>query len=192
MTRRLVMAFALGLLPGLIWWPLVPLMGAGFLADRQLRPRLAHRRLERRRSESLAEVTDLVLVAVSAGGTTIGALHLVIARGPCVVAPAFADVIRRYDTGEPLPVALRQIGDVLGPDYVPLAVVLAQAEREGTPVALLLQRLGDEAARARRRNADIAARRLAVQALAPLVLCSLPAVIVGAIVPLVIVTLRHF
>jgi hypothetical protein len=54
----------------------------------------------------------------------------------------------------------------------------------------LLTRLGAEARSARRIQAEIRARRLPVQLLFPLVVCSLPALLVGAVLPLLLLSFR--
>ncbi len=156
-----------------------------------LRPRLVARRRTEALADALPDVVDLVAVAISAGRTITGALELVADRGPTVIRAHSAASLDRLRAGETLPDALRHLADRAGPDYLPLALVLAQADRDGAPLSLLLHRLSDEALAARRRRNEAAARRRPVQLLLPLVCCSLPAVVVGAVVPLVIVSLRR-
>ena len=54
------------------------------------------------------------------------------------------------------------------------------------PIAPVLERLAEEARSERRRAADAAARQLPVRLAAPLVVCTLPAFVLLAIVPLLI------
>jgi Flp pilus assembly protein TadB len=176
---------------GALWWPLVPLVAAVVAASRVVVPR---RRAGRRRAavaDSLPEVVDVVMVALSAGSTIVGALQLAAIRGPTPARPGLASTLERHHAGEPLAVALRSVADLVHPEFRALALTLAQAERDGAPLAAVLQRLADEAQRARRRRLEAAARRIPVQMLPPLVLCALPAVVVGAVVPLVVVSLRR-
>lgn len=157
------------------------------------RPRwLAKRRVrERQRAvdDALAEVADLLLVVLGAGvgvGQSVGWLA---ERGPEVVRPAFAGVVERAERGQSLVLALSGLVDELGPGYWPLVSALTAAVRDGAPMSQLLLRLGDEARAGRRRSQERVARALPVQMLFPLVCCSLPAVLVGAVLPLALVAL---
>lgn len=176
---------------GLIWWPLVLIAGGGLTVGSMLVPRIKVRRQEEARAAALPTVIDLILIAISSGETISGALRLVAGTGPAAVRSAFAAAIMRLDRGGTLPDTLTDLTAELGSGYRSLLTSLTQAEREGSPVGALLIRLSDEAATARRRQAERTARRLPVQMLIPLVFCSLPAVIVGAVVPLVVVSLRR-
>lgn len=175
---------------GFLWWPLA----AGppvIAAVRRLRPALQARDTRRRRSEAMPDVIDLVHVAISSGDTIPGALRLVAEAGPIAVRPSMHEARRQLEAGATLHEVLDLIPQTLGPDYRSLAVTLDQAQREGSPIGALLIRLSDEAASARRLQGERAAKRLPVQMLLPLVLCSLPAVVFGAVVPLVLVSLRR-
>lgn len=137
----------------------------------------------------LPEVIDLVAVVLGAGGTISHAVEVLADDGPVAVRSDFRAVLDELDAGEPLARRLSVAADRLGSGYRPLLAALIATERDGAPVAGLVLRLGDEARAARRRRGDRRARTLAVQVLFPLVCCSLPAVLVGAVIPLALVTL---
>ena len=153
---------------------------------------LARRRLRVRRAEiddALSEVADLLLVVLGAGASVSQSIEWLAVRGPTAVRPAFEAVIERTESGRSLVSALSELVDDLSPAYWPLVTALTAAVRDGSPTSALLLRLGDEGRAARRRSNERAARALPVQMLFPLVCCSLPAVLVGAVVPLVLVAL---
>lgn len=156
-------------------------------------PRWSSRRKVRARrveiDDALSEVADLLLVVLGAGASVSQSIEWLAERGPDVTRPAFDAVIERTDRGRSLVVALSELVDDLSPAYWPLVTALTAAVRDGSPMSALLLRLGDEGRAARRRSNDRAARALPVQMLFPLVCCSLPAVLVGAVVPLVLVAL---
>lgn len=139
------------------------------------------------RSRNLASTIDLVSVVLGSGGTTAHALRLVQARGPVGVRAPVTGLLDRWHSGVNLSRVLVEMPEAIGEEYRSLASALVSTERDGAPVGALLARLGDEARVVRRQIAEVRARRLSVQLLLPLVCCSLPAVIVGAVVPLVIV-----
>ena len=106
-----------------------------------------------------------------------------------VLRSAFADTVTRLERGHPLAEAVQVLTDRIGPEWGPVADQLASAEREGTPLALVLTRLGDEARRHRRLRAEADARRLPVRLAVPLVVCILPAFALVAIAPAVLAAL---
>lgn len=61
------------------------------------------------------------------------------------------------------------------------------AAEQGGSVGSLLARLTVESGAGRRRRGELRARRLPVALLIPLVTCSLPAVIIGTVIPLLVV-----
>ena len=63
---------------------------------------------------------------------------------------------------------------------------MATADREGLPLAPVLDRLAADARSSRRRLGEAAARRLPVRLSFPLVACTLPAFVLLAIAPAVI------
>lgn len=160
-------------------------------AGRAAWPRwMAGRRSRARRDQidhALAEVADLLLVVLGAGASVGQSIQWLAARGPEATRPAFVSVIERTESGRSLVWSLSSLADDLSPAYWPMVTALTAAVRDGVPTSALLLRLGDEGRSARRRSNERAARALPVQMLFPLVCCSLPAVIVGAVLPLVLV-----
>ncbi|GIH39025.1 hypothetical protein Mco01_20250 [Microbispora corallina] len=73
-------------------------------------------------------------------------------------------------------------GDV---SLAPLSRTMIRAAQSGAPVADVLTRLADDARQTARASASAAARRVGVQAVAPLGLCFLPAFVLLGIVPVV-------
>ena len=67
-----------------------------------------------------------------------------------------------------------------------LAAAIATADRDGLPLAPVLDRLAADARAARRRSGEAAARRLPVQLSFPLVVCTLPSFVLLAIAPAVL------
>jgi tight adherence protein C len=139
------------------------------------------------RRHALPEVLELVAVALRAGGTVPAALALVAQRGPAPAAPAFAATLADASAGRGLAGALDTLPGRLGEPYRPLAAALLSAVRDGAPLAALVDQLAADAHDARRRLAEARARQVPVRLLLPLVCCTLPAVVVVTVVPLVLV-----
>ncbi|MEM8921917.1 MAG: type II secretion system F family protein [Actinomycetota bacterium] len=159
---------------------------------------VAQRRLGRRRREqaeadaavaALPAAIELTVVVLGAGGTIGDCLRALAEGGPAPVRKPTALALTAGADGLPLDRALRRWRDDLGPAYQPLTGALLLAWEQGGSVGALLDRLAVEAATARRRHGDLRARRLPVTLLFPLVGCSLPAVVVGALLPIAIVAL---
>lgn len=154
------------------------------------RRRQAPRRRQRAIDESLGLTVDLVAVVLGAGGTVRRAIAIVARGGPPAVRPIFADVVHRSRQGHRLADALTEASTELGPEFHPLVGALLNAELDGAPAGALLSRLTEDLEQRDRWRADAAAGRLPVRLLPPLVLCLLPAVVVGAVVPLAVVAIR--
>jgi hypothetical protein len=71
----------------------------------------------------------------------------------------------------------------------PLVALLVAAHRDGAPVVEPLTRLAGDLRADRRRAVEARARQVPVRLLFPLVLCSLPAFVLLAIVPPVVAAL---
>ncbi|MFE3452043.1 type II secretion system F family protein [Nonomuraea sp. NPDC059194] len=71
------------------------------------------------------------------------------------------------------------------PSMGPLARAMSRAAQSGAPIADVLTRLADDARQASRTASLAAARRVGVQAVAPLGLCFLPAFVLLGVIPVV-------
>ena len=149
--------------------------------------RAARERLRRETRRTLPDVVDLLRLGAEADLTVFQAVVAVADHGLGSVASEVGTVVARTRAGVRLVDAL----EYLRADHLlaPLADALIDAERYGTPLARSLERLGTDARDQRRRQADARARRLPVQLLGPLVVCALPATLVLAVVPVVVVSL---
>lgn len=139
--------------------------------------------------DALPDAVDLFSLAVGAGLTVPLALPIVAKRAPPPLGPALAAADRRRSLGEPLVDAL---GAVLPEQESvrPLVAVLVASLRDGAPLAEPLARLADDLRQDRQRAAEARARRVPVQMLFPLVLCTLPAFVLVTIVPVLAGALR--
>ena len=113
--------------------------------------------------------------------------------GPLCPTP-FADALRstvtQTEMGMRTADALEALPQRLGEPVRPLSTALIASERYGVPLTASLERLADEVRRDRRRHAEAAARRVPVKLLFPLVFCSLPALALLSVAPLIAGTLR--
>lgn len=165
------------------------ILAVGVVAGRRLR------RHRRRRADADAAVAalpgaiELAVVVLGAGGTIADCLRALAEGGPVPVRGPTVAALTAGADGLPFDRALRRWRDELGPAYQPLTGALLLAWEQGGSVGALLDRLAVEAATARRRHGDLRARRVPVALLFPLVGCSLPAVVIGALVPVAIVAL---
>lgn len=157
--------------------------------------RRRHHRAGRHRREALEAALgltiDIVAVVMGSGGTIRRAIRAVADDGPDPVRPIFAAVLDRSSGGVLLADALAAASSELGPAFHPLIGVLTAAETDGAPLRTVLDRLADDAEIRARWRSEAAAGRLSVALLPPLVLCLLPAVVVGAVIPLAVVALRQ-
>lgn len=167
--------------------PVVAAVGAT-LAVRKWR---AIRRRQRQRTErhrSLPDVVDLLRLGADAGLTVSMALEAVAQHAVGPLADAVGAVVDRAGRGVRLVDALD--GLRIDPTVEPLVDALTDAERYGTPLGEALHRVAVDSREQRRRDAELRARRLPVQLLAPLVVCALPATVVLAVVPVTVVALE--
>jgi Flp pilus assembly protein TadB len=149
--------------------------------------RRATRHRQRRAVEhALPEAVELLVLVVRAGRVPAAAIADVAARVPPPVRPAFGAVVARLERGARFADAVGALATELGPPAVGITEALAASERYGVALADTLGSLGDEARRQRRRNDEADARQLPVRLSLPLVLCTLPAFVLVAIVPLLI------
>jgi tight adherence protein C len=189
--RRAAAAFAVVVIASavLVFGPAAGIVGLGLLVAG---PRCMRRRSAARRRAAVAgavpDLVDLFLVAASAGHPVAGSLAVVGPRSPPAVRLPVLAAGERFRRGLPLAECLAGLGDDLAPAGTALAEALQQAAASGVPVVPLLEGVAATARDERRRRAQEAARRLPVTMLFPLVLCILPAAVLLAVVPVLVVS----
>jgi tight adherence protein C len=152
-------------------------------------PVVRARSQRRRQAEAIfdetPEVVELFRLAVTAGFNVRLAVDAVSRHGEGIIADRLAVARQRVDRGDRLADALVALSD-LGEPVRPLLDALLSSERYGAPIAPALERVADEARVVRRRRREEAARRVPVKLLFPLVFCTLPAMGLLVVVPLLI------
>jgi hypothetical protein len=172
--------------------PLLALLAAGAVVGQGRRARALRRRArERAVSAALVDLVDLLRAAVGAGCTADGALRAVAPHCPDPLRPAIGGAVQRLDLGATFEDALAPLEALAGGAGRPVARLLIAAQLDGAPLAPALERLGDDARRQARLQAEELARRLPVRLLLPLVLCTLPAFALLTVVPALLATLGH-
>lgn len=145
------------------------------------------------------DAIELVILGVHAGATPLAAIESAAAQLSAAahvddaIHRAFGEAAHRVHRGVGLADALGALPEALGPAAAEFADAIAAADRYGLPLGPVLDRLATEARAERRRVAEIDARSLPVRLAFPLVVCTLPAFVLLAIVPAVlgaIATLR--
>ncbi|HWJ62591.1 MAG TPA: type II secretion system F family protein [Acidimicrobiales bacterium] len=150
-------------------------------------------RVQRRRERvavaaAVPDLVDLFVVSASAGQPVAASLAVVAPRAPPAVRLVVATAHDRFRRGLPLADCLAELGQGLGAGGAPLADALRQAAAAGVPLVPLLEGVAAAARDERRRRAQEVARRLPVTMLFPLVLCILPAAVLLAVVPVLLVS----
>jgi Flp pilus assembly protein TadB len=153
-------------------------------------------RLRRRRSSAIAtqraievampDAVELLVLCVRAGCSPTQAVVELVARAPPPLRPAFAAVELRLHRGQGLADAVGALAEHAGPTGRDVARAIAIADRDGLPMAPVLDRLVAESRATRRRLGEAAARRLPVRLTFPLVTCTLPSFVLLAIAPAVL------
>jgi tight adherence protein C len=163
---------------------------AGFQLPDFFLARLA--RASRAEMESaVPPLLDLVALSVAAGLTPRLALDRVAQVSRSRLAKELRGAGREVSLGTPWRVALRRMAERTGlRDLRRLAVSLERSERLGAPVADQLRGLAREVRAERRAAAEERARRAPVLMLFPLVFLILPAFVLAAVVPAVLVATR--
>lgn len=161
--------------------------GATFLPA--LRFRAERSRRQARVIAAVPETVDLLRLAVAAGQSVHQVIDTVAPRAPDPFADAMVEVGRRVRLGERLGDAL-DVLDEIGAAAHPMTAALRSNAFDGVALGPALERVAADARLQRRRAAEIAARRLPVQLLLPLVACVLPAFGLLAVVPLLVVSVQ--
>lgn len=148
----------------------------------------ATRRDARAAESAFPELVDLLVLGIKSGCTPQLAFERLAPAAPAAVRPGATAVVQRVRAGQRFATAVellcRPPPEGAGPIARPLVDALALADRHGTPLTDVLDRVADEARAQRRRNTEAAARRLPIQLAFPLVGCTLPSFVLLTIVPL--------
>jgi pilus assembly protein TadC len=165
--------------------PVALAAASGWALRRRHRVELARRRREAAES-AMPDAIELLVLCIRAGCSPTQAVVELVARAPPPLRPAFAAVELRLHRGRTLADALGALAEHAGPPGRELARAIAAADRDGLPLAPVLDRLVTDARAARRRLGDAAARRLPVRLTFPLVTCTLPSFVLLTIAPAVL------
>jgi len=133
--------------------------------------------------QELPEVVDLLSVAVRGGLTVPLAVAAVGERLDGEVAAALHQCVEEASLGQRLSDRLEVLPNQLGDATRPLMRALIAADRYGVPIGDPLERVAADVRTVRRRNAEIAARRVPIKLLFPLVFCVLPSFALLTVVP---------
>jgi len=154
----------------------------------RLRDSAERRSVTQRAGRAYPDLVDMLVLSIKSGYTPPQALAALLDSAPPPARCGIAAVLQRADVGGRFAEAVTALQELppagLGAIAQPLVDSLALADRYGTPLAPILDRLADEARAQRRRNAEIAARRLPIQLSFPLVGCTLPSFVLLTVVPL--------
>lgn len=134
---------------------------------------------------SVPELIEHLALAVAAGDSVGLAVRRVAASPPVGWESLARHTRERLERGQRLAEVLMAWRDAGGLDLADVVDVLLAADRDGGPLAPVLDQLAAEARAQRRRHAMAEARQLPVRLAAPLVLCTLPSFVLLGIVPLV-------
>lgn len=140
---------------------------------------------------AVPDLLDLLAVSVTAGLSP----RLALERAPDLLDGALGEVLltvrRDVALGSSWHVALEDAATSAGvAELRRLAITLRRAERLGAPLAERLRELASQVRNERRAQREERARRAPVQMLFPLVFLILPAFVVAAVVPALIVATR--
>jgi tight adherence protein C len=113
------------------------------------------------------------------------AVEAVARHGEGRFALELAHVVACARRGDRLADAIEPLSRLGGP-VRPLVDALLATERYGAPISPALERVAHEARLTRRHRSEEAARRIPVKLLFPLVLCTLPALGLLTVVPLLV------
>ena len=134
------------------------------------------------------DFVDMLVLSIKSGCSPRQAFVALLEVAPTATRPGIAAILQRANLGQRFAEAVAALQEQpplgLGGVAQPLVDALALADRYGTPLPPILDRLADEARAQRRRNADAAARRLPIQLSFPLVGCTLPSFVLLTVVPL--------
>jgi len=185
--RRFALPALAALLLGVVGGPFAPVAVGGVVAAvMPLRRKAAVARRRRGIAEAMPDAIELFVLCVHAGASPTHAIGELARCTSPPVREAFVAVELQLHRGRRLANALTELPRHAGLAGQELAAAVGAADRDGVPLAPVLERLASEARAARRRAGEAAARRLPVQLSFPLVLCTLPSFVLLAIAPAVL------
>ena len=162
-------------------------MGTLFnIAGRRWMKRIVRKSAVRDSSGDLVEFVDLVVVLLKSGRTTHQAIASLAQWGPPNVRDLAKAIVNQQEKGERLVDALPLLHEHFGITGMGVANTLAAGERDGLPLAPMLDRLSQEAHAERRRATQVDAAKIPVRLAFPLVFCVLPSFVALTVVPIVV------
>lgn len=192
------LAFSPGVRSGVTEFPMIMVIALGAALDvigwrwmRSVAGRETGRTAARHgadREDALALLVELLAVGVRSGSAAVETIRLLAAVGPPVLRTSLTRVCEVVDRGERLDTALAELGTDRRSRR--LATLLVDCSRDGSPLAPALDHLADDLRSEARRLHHTAIGELPVRLTPPLVLCTLPAVVLIAIAPVAVAALR--
>lgn len=140
--------------------------------------------------DAVPDVLDALSLEVAAGRPPARAV-LDVADGPTAAGRLVRPVRDDVENGLLVGDSLRRRRELLDPHRTGWVDTIVDAERDGFPVARVLEQLSDTARTERRIGVQRRLRTLTVRVTAPLVTCVLPAFVLLAIVPMVAGVVTH-
>jgi Flp pilus assembly protein TadB len=173
------------------WW-------MGRLIGQTVSQRGPANRRRRRRGDPTAAVgstLDLLAIVIGAGGTVHQAVGAAAEYGPAPTRELLGPVVEATEQGWLLrdalaAVAARAADQPARSGYVPMLQALWSAQAHGAPLRDVLARLADDVDQHNRSTIEARTGRLSVALVPPLVVCFLPAMVIGSVVPLAVTALR--
>lgn len=153
----------------------------------RIRKRRRSEQLRARQCAALPDLVDMIRLCVASGCTPHGSLVVLGSlplRADDVLGPLVSKAAKGLENGAVVAEVLDELQATIGEAARPLCSALRSSADAGTPIGETLDVLAREARRTRKAQADVAAKRLPVLLLFPLITCILPAFALLAIVPL--------
>ena len=147
--------------------------------------KMSHQKIDAN-TYAFIDFIDLLVVLLKSGNSTHRAFLAMSQWAQPAVRNAVADVLTTSETNTRFVDALPLLISYFGNGATGVVNALAASERDGLPLAPLLERLSHEAHCERRRIAQEDAAKLPIRMAFPLVLCVLPSFVTLSIVPILI------
>jgi Flp pilus assembly protein TadB len=166
---------------------IAPALALCIVAIVRIRKRRSVEQLRARQCAAIPDLVDMIRLCVASGCTPHGSLVVLGSlplRADDVLGPLVAKAAEGLGNGAVVAEVLDELQATIGEAARPLCSALRSSADAGTPIGETLDLLAREARRTRKAQADVAAKRLPVLLLFPLITCILPAFALLAIVPL--------